>query len=220
MGHNTAGDHRPDLVQDVLERRGDAKVAAAATNCPEQIRVLVGAHVNHAAVGHHHVGGLQVVERKAVLRHQPAQSATERQASDPCASDAAAGGCESIQLCLTIELSPQDATLSPHRARGAVHVNALHRRQIDHQAVIDRCPACDIVTAAADRHLEAERVRHSHSVDDIGHAMAAGDGGRTPVDQPVVYSATVVVCVIRRSQQLATERRGGEHHSFSDRCHE
>ena len=125
------------------------------------------------AVGHHHVGGPQVVERKAVLRHQPAESAAERQAGDPCAPDDAAGRRESMQLRLAVEFSPEHAALSAHRTRGGIHVNALHRRQIDHQAVVDRRPARDIVSSAAYRYLEAERTGQSHGIDDVGDAMTA-----------------------------------------------
>ena len=75
---------------------------------------------SHTAVGRHHVGSRQVVERKPVLRHQPAESATECQTSDPCASDDAARRRESVQLCLAIELLPEHAALSAHRrARGS-----------------------------------------------------------------------------------------------------
>jgi hypothetical protein len=49
-GDDAAGDHRPDLVQGVLSD-GDAEVAAAAADRPEQIRVLVGARAHHPSVG-------------------------------------------------------------------------------------------------------------------------------------------------------------------------
>ena len=122
-----------------------------------------------------------------------------------------------MDLCLAIELSPQDAALRAHRARGDVHINALHRRQIDHQTLVDRRAAGDVVTAAAHGHLEAQRVGQAHGVDDVGDAMAAGDGGRMLVDQPVVDPAAVVVGVIGWPQQLASERRRGERNRFSNR---
>jgi hypothetical protein len=81
--------------------------------------VFVRARTNHVAVGGDDVRGPQVIECEAVFRHQPADPAAECQAGDPRAPDDAAGRRESVQLCLAIEFSPQDAALRAHRARGA-----------------------------------------------------------------------------------------------------
>ena len=43
MRDDAAGDQRADRVEVVLERRGNAEVAAAAANGPEEVGVLVGA---------------------------------------------------------------------------------------------------------------------------------------------------------------------------------
>ena len=86
------------------------------------------------AVGHHHVGGSQVVERQAVLRHQPAEPAAERQAGNPRAPDDAAGRRESVQLRLAVEFSPEHAALS---ARGP---RARHPRECPSSAT-DRSSA-------------------------------------------------------------------------------
>ena len=75
----------------------------------------------------------------------------------------------------------------------------------------------DVVTAAANRHLEAERAGQLHGVDDVGDAMTAGDGGGILVDQPVVHPAAVVVGVVVRPQQLAGESLRGVRHGFSNR---
>jgi hypothetical protein len=204
-----ARDQRSDPVQGVLQRRRDAEVAPAAADRPEQVRVLPGARADHAAVREDHVRRLQVVERQAVLRHQPAQSPAERQAGNSRAPDDAAGRREAMQLRLAVELSPQDAALGAHGARGDVHQNALHRRQVDHHARVDRRAARDVVAAAADRDLEAQRSRQGHGIDDVRDALATRDQGRTPVDQPVVHPAGVVVAGVGRPQQLAGERRSG-----------
>ena len=52
-------DDRVDLVQPELEARSDAEVAAAATNRPEQVRVLLGVHMQQLAVRGHELGGQQ-----------------------------------------------------------------------------------------------------------------------------------------------------------------
>ena len=56
-------------------------------------------------------GRRQVVERQAVLGHQPAQSAAERQAGNTRRADDATGGGQAVHLGLAIEFLPQDATL-------------------------------------------------------------------------------------------------------------
>ena len=122
-----------------------------------------------------------------------------------------------MQLRLAVELPPQDAALSAHSAPAHIHVNALHRRQIDHQALIDRGPPRDIVTPAAHRHLEAERAGQVHGIDNVGDAMTGRNRGRTLVDQAVVHPAAVVVPGVGRPQQLAGERWSGERYGFSDR---
>src|SRR5687767_7293054 len=98
-------------METVLERRRNPEVAAATANRPEQIRVLVGARAFDAAVRHNHLGRSQVIERQTVLRHQPAQTPTEREPRDARASDDAPGGRQTVDLRLAIELTPKDTTL-------------------------------------------------------------------------------------------------------------
>jgi hypothetical protein len=197
----------PTGLHRVLERRRDAEVAAAATDRPEEVRMLGGADVPHAAVGHDELGGAEVVEGEAVLRHQPAETAAEREPRDARRAHDATGCGESMYLCLAIELLPQHAALRARRALARIDVNALHRREVDHQAVIDGGAAGDVVPAAADGDLQAERARELHGVDDVGRPVAARDEGRPPVDEPVVHAAGVVVTDVVPLQELARERR-------------
>ena len=175
--------------------------------------MLVLAHTNDAAIGKDEIRGAQVVERQAVLRHQPAQASTEREAGNTGTADDAASGRQSVQLRLAIEFLPQHPTLRSNGPSGQVDVNPLHRRQIDHQAVVDHRPAGHVVPAAANRCFEAGRPRQPHSVDHICDAVAHGDGSRAFVDQAVVDLSAIFVPVVRRQQQFARERRNG----FSDR---
>ena len=83
--------------------------------------------------------------------------------------------------------------------------------------VIDRHPACiarcrgtaDVAAAvrfARDRDLQIALAREAHRRDDIGHARAAGDAGRTAVDRSVPEPAGGVVAGAGREQQLSAER--------------
>ena len=86
-----------------------------------------------------------------------------------------------------------------------VDVDSLHRRQIDHQAVVDRGAAGDVVAAAADGDLEAERARELHGIGDVGRPVAAGDQRRPLVDEPVVHAAGVVIAGIVGLEELTAE---------------
>ena len=103
----------------------------------------------------------------------------------PTTPPVVASPCNCVSRLSSLQRTPPCARTV--RARG-VHVNALHRRQIDHQALVDRRPARDVVTAAAHRHFEAERAGQLHGIDDVGDAVTAGDERRTLVDQPVVHT--------------------------------
>ena len=81
-GQNVGPVHGPHRMRAELERRNDAEVAAAATQCPEQIRILRGVRSDHDAVGEHDISGQQVVDRQAVLAREIADAAAERQAAD------------------------------------------------------------------------------------------------------------------------------------------
>jgi hypothetical protein len=59
-------------MQPVAEASGDAEVAAAAADRPEQLRMGLGVHVEHLAVGGHQLRGQQVVDGQAVLANQVA----------------------------------------------------------------------------------------------------------------------------------------------------
>ena len=155
------GEHdRPDRVQAVLERGDDAEVAAAAADAPEQIGVVVLAGGDELALRSHDVHGEEVVDRRAVLAHQPADPAAERQARDPGVGDDAADGGEPEELRLAVELAPQHARLGARRPRCRVDSNALHRRQVDHEpAVAERVAADSVATGAHARRADRARAR-------------------------------------------------------------
>ena len=66
-----------------------------------------------AGASHHEFDSLEIVEGEAILAHQPAQPATEREPGDPRAGDHPARYRQTMQLRLAIELGPGDATLRP-----------------------------------------------------------------------------------------------------------
>ncbi len=161
-----------------------------------------------AAIGHHELRRAQVVERQAVLGHQPSQATAERQAGDAGRADDAAGSRQPVHLRFAVQFFPQHAALRPRGARHRIDVDAFHRRQIDHHAAIDGRPSGHVVTAAADGDFEIERTRQLDRVSDVGRTEASRDERRTLVDQAVVHAAGFVVSRVGRLQQLSGECRG------------
>ena len=137
------GEHdRPDRMQAVLERRDDAEVTAAAAHSPEQIGVLVLAGGDELAVRRDEVDGEQVVDRRAVLAHQPADPAPEGQPRNARVAHDSTHRRKPEELGLAVELAPQHARFGARRPGLRVDVNAFHRRQVDHEpAVAERMPA-------------------------------------------------------------------------------
>ena len=207
MVEDRPGEHdRPDRVQAVLERGDDAEVRPGAAHAPEQIGVVVLAGGDELAVRSNEVDGEEVVDRRAVLAHQPADPAAERQAGDPGVRNDAADGGEPEVLRLAIELAPQHARLGAHRARCRVDSDALHRRKVDHEpAIADRMSA-DSVATGAHRDDQIALARVANGRDHVGDAGAACDPGRPAVDRAVPDPATGVIAGACRREQLAAQR--------------
>ena len=73
---------RADRVQVVLERGGDAEVAAAAAQAPEQLRLRAGVDAQPLPVGGDQVDRAQVVDGEPVPAHQVPEPAAQRHSAD------------------------------------------------------------------------------------------------------------------------------------------
>src|SRR5262249_55034691 len=111
--------------------------------------MIVGADSEYLSVGRDELYRHQVVDCQTVLAHDPAETASERQAADSGGRDHATRRCEAVKLRFAIELGPRRAALSTRDARLRIGVNSPHQREIDHHALIDHGPPGDIVAAAA-----------------------------------------------------------------------
>src|SRR3954463_15913598 len=69
-------------VQLIFERCRHTEVSAAAANGPEQIVLLILACPHHLSLGSDELDGLKVIQGEAMLAHQPAQPAPQRQPGD------------------------------------------------------------------------------------------------------------------------------------------
>ena len=103
-------------------RRSARPGAASNSNCvtmpklpppprrpQKQVGVLGLARVDEPAVGGDDVGADEVVAGEAVLAHQPADAAAEREAGDAGGRDEAAGRREPVRLRLVVDVGPHGA---------------------------------------------------------------------------------------------------------------
>ena len=75
MDDGAAGDGRPHWVDLVFEAGGDPEVSASAAKGPEEVGLLLLAGPQDLAVSSDEFDSPQIIEREAVLAHQPAQPA-------------------------------------------------------------------------------------------------------------------------------------------------
>ena len=211
---HAAEDDRADRMQPELERRHHAEVAAAAAQCPKEVRVLAGARRADVSVGVHELGGDEVVARETVCAGEPAESAAEREACDARARDQTAGSRESEHLRLPVQLAPRDASLHVCRPADGIHVNAFHRGEVDNETALAHRAAGDVVAAPADSDRERVRAAVTHGSDHVLNAGATRDHRRPLVDHPVPNGPRSVVPLVTGSNELAAkcllERRRGD----------
>src|SRR2546430_8443189 len=73
----------PDGMHSIRERCDDSEVPPAATDRPEQVRLLRGARFPDPAVRGDDLGLEQVVAREPVLSHQDPETTPEGESRDP-----------------------------------------------------------------------------------------------------------------------------------------
>ena len=191
-----AAQHRAHRVQAVLERGHHPEVVPGTADGPEQVLVLGRAGGAQDPVGGHDVYGEQVVDGKAVLAAQPALPPAEGQPGDAGRRDGAHRRRQAEGLRLAVELAPEHARLGTDRPGDGIDADALHARQVEHQAAVTDGLAGDVMPTAPYRDEQVVLACELHRGDDIGRAGAAGDQRRPVVDQRVPDGAGLVVAGI------------------------
>ena len=91
-----AADDGRDLLEPELEPGDDPEVAAAATDRPEQVRLVVGIDPVDTPVGGHDLRGEQRIDRHPELAHEVADPAAGRQPTEPNGSRVAKPGGKTV----------------------------------------------------------------------------------------------------------------------------
>ena len=188
-----------------LERGDHAEVTAAASQRPEQVGVLILGRAQQLAVGRHDVDGEEVVDREAVLAHQPTDATAEGEPGDAGVAHDSAGGGQTVRLRLVIDVAPQRTTLHPGPAVGGIDPHGPHRREVDDDPVIANGGARHVVASAPYGDLQIVVAGETHGRDHVGGPDASGDQARAPVDGTVPHCTGDVVVGVVGTDQPASE---------------
>ena len=197
-GDQPAQHVRPHAMELELEAGDDTEVPSATTQPPEQVSVLCLAGVHLGAVCRDNFGGQQVVDSHAVLPAQPAKAAAERQACHARGRVDAKGRREPVRLSGRVKVGERASGLDGRPAGARVDLDALHQRQVDHQAVIADGIARDVVPAPSDRDEQTILAPELDGLDDIFRRRAAGDKRGPAVNSGVPDLANLVVARVAR----------------------
>ena len=159
------------------------------------------------AVGQHHVHVEQVVDGEAAGAREVADAAAEGEAADAGGGDDAAGGRQAEGVGGVVDVAPGAAALDAHGAVRRIDADALHRDEVDHQAVVADAEAGAVVPAAADGDEEAVLAGEVDGGDHVGDVRAAGDQRGLAVDHRVVDLAGGVVARVVRADKGTPEAR-------------
>jgi hypothetical protein len=179
-------------MQAVVERGGDAEVAAPSLQPPEQLGVVFLARGYQAAVGGYEVDGSKVVAREPVLAHQPPEPAAERQAGDAGRAGHPERRRESVLLCRGVELAEREPGLGTRHARLRIHGHPFHRGEIDDHAAIAGRETGKAVPAPADGHRELVVEGEPEGPLHVGDARAPNDQLRRAISGGVPESDYVM----------------------------
>ena len=115
------------------------------------------------------------------------------------------GNREPKELGLPVAVAPSRASLSSHRLRRGIDVDAAHLRQIDDEAAVVHRVARDVVGATLDREQQLVLTREVDGVDDVCRPSWLHDQGRFSVEEPVPDRAGVVVAGIAGAKHVSPD---------------
>ena len=167
--------------------------------------MVVGRRPHDVACRGDHIGLDEVVDGEPVLAHQPPDAAAQAEAADAGVAHDAARGCQTVCLCLVVDVAPQSPTLDEGRAVDEIDRDGAHRREVDDDPVVAHCGAGDVVASASYGDLEVAVASETHRRGNVRGACAAGDHPRSSVDVAVPYGSGVVVVIVVGGDEDASE---------------
>ena len=195
-----------DRMQPEQERRHDPEVATTAPDRPEQVGVFLRARGDGAGIGENELRREHAVDRQPESTGQVTDPAAESQTTDAGRRDEAARRGHPERVRRVVDVTPGAARLHAHRAGAGVDGDALHRREVDDEAVIHGTHAGGAVPATSDGDRETVRSTKTDRRHDVRDVAALHDHPRVAVDHAVVDPASRVVVGIARADDPSAER--------------
>jgi hypothetical protein len=127
---------RSQRVQIESRPGGDAEVATATTQSPQQLGFVIGIRTQLVSFGRDQINGEEVVDGQPVTSQQMSEPAKQRQAADADSADRTSGGRQPVPLSRKIKVSPGRSSRRVGTPAARIHPNALQERQIDHETGI------------------------------------------------------------------------------------
>jgi hypothetical protein len=193
-------------VQPELELRDDAEVATAASDGPEQVRILLCRHAAYLTVCSHDLCRHQVVDTQTGLPRQPTHAPTERETGHTRVTDQPTRHGQAVLLCRGVHVLPQRASADPRPLLGWIDRHRIQQTQVDHQAIVDSRRARHAVGTAADSDLHAVTFGELDSYPDVDRTSTLGDDGWAPIDAGVPHQSRLFVPGVRRLDHRAAHR--------------
>ncbi|MNU57058.1 hypothetical protein D3C71_461680 [compost metagenome] len=202
--HQSPVDLRPDGMKLKFEHGDHAEIAAAASDCPEQVFVVLRAGVQQFSIRGDDIRRQQVVDAQAEPAAEPAEPAPQSQARDPGRRIDAEGNGQAESLGFVVKVGQGCAGFDIGSGGLGIDPHRLHRRKIDHQSVIADGGAGDVVASAADGNQQIVLTPEIHGLAHVGRARATHDDGGTAVYHGVPDFSGIVVAGISGHQDLAS----------------
>ena len=196
-----------DRVGAEEERGHDPEVAAAAPHGPEEIRVLLGAGRDQAAVREDHVDPEEVVDGQAVLAAEVADPAAQGEAPHARRREEPARHGEVERVGRVVHVAPEAAPFDPHGPVLLVHPDSLQPRQVDHEPPVADAETRTVVPTPAHREEQLLLAGEGDARHHVRHVRAPRDQRGPLVDHAVVDLPSGIVGRVARGDQLAAKPR-------------
>ena len=160
--------------------------------------MVVRIDLQQLAVRGHDLGRDQVVDGHAVLAHQVADPAAERESADADGASVAERNREALLGELRRDRSGGQPALGPRGAGIGVDLQPVHVAQVEHDAAIGAAVAGVAMPAGSNGQLDAGLAREPHHARDvIGIRGAHDDRGAAVIDTAQDLAGLVVVRMVR-----------------------
>jgi hypothetical protein len=190
-----------------LESSDNAEVSTSATERPEEVIVLRRAGSEHSAISCDHLRRQQIVDGHPVLTNQPANTASEGQATNTRLGYYADRNRKPEDMRFSVKIAKSRSALYSNSPGCIMYENGPHLGKVYHQSVVTERTAADVVPTAPNRRQQIIRASEIDRGNHISHASAPSDQSGTFIDTCVPDLAGLVVANIRRLENLPVKYR-------------